>query len=189
MAKSREFGLIESNHTKEGIGNSYRPMNQQQQLLTPNVFLASDDESSFAFVLEDVSKPSAAKNHDKSFVEFSRLDRQTTTSLTNVEDSKLPSPMKYHTELSFEIASSPETLQCYPPSQPEQRKLPRNSNLIDLGSPPNSPFNQQQSGKEQNNHHTQAFHYNVPGKQSCIKRYFINNNIQNKKIAFLPFIV
>lgn len=153
MAKSRELGAFD---VKEGMGTTnyqsnsiYDPQQQQRQILSPDIFVASDEDSSFAFVLEDVLKPTRAKDYqswEKNLAELSCIDKRQTPLLTHprtgsIDAPKLPST-KYYKEFNFDLPSSPETLSINSVSQVKQKKLHLlNANLIDLGSPVISPFN------------------------------------------------
>nr|CAG4643102.1 EOG090X03LH [Ilyocryptus agilis] len=131
MAKSREMGFV-----LDGAYNSNeRRRRDLQYSHSPSVFVPSDEESSFAFVLSDVSPKTTAPRR-----------AQERTNVEPIWDSV----NKYHPELLLsELGEGRNSWkQCSNLSEGQ-------TNLIDLGTPPNSPF----SGSEARSHHT--FHRNV----------------------------
>nr|CAG4641570.1 EOG090X03LH [Eurycercus lamellatus] len=165
MAKSRnEFGVLEKNYKRDNfcdiISNNSSIQQSSQQFTTPNAFATSDEESSFSFVLADVSKPShsSRSRREGSFVELARVDVD-----GDLRECPSTMPSKYYrSELSFNL---PSNMEPKPPPRKHRtseallQHNPITTPLIDLGSPPHSPFNK--SNNEVSIPH-QSFQYNVP---------------------------
>lgn len=188
MAKSRQFSVFENTSGRDSFCDnpcSNRESSQRQQehrIASPGVFVASDDDSSFAFVLADVAKSRNPEEKLQAELSRSRHSRLTlsapSTNYTSEPSSNYPNnfPSKYSTELCFENASSSQIQnRSAAEFRPSQHKLvaqeahhsnlmhnrAKRDNLIDLGSPPNSPLSNTNSGIKSD---PQAFQYNIPGE-------------------------
>lgn len=194
MAKSREPGVLEPSSAFEGshssdIGfssQSYRQQSHQlyyqhdrRQLPGPsNVFLHSDDTSSFAFVLSDVprSETSESLNQLRTHPDQSSSFR---SSVYNERSNSYDACDNAHIHLSSRNAGNFETESYTAAKSTASTTDHRRSNytksgtmdsslsLIDFGTPPTSPFKSPAATQHK------TFQYSPEGKDPCMNHLSI----------------
>lgn len=181
MAKFQDLEILESaayrqrNDRRFGGTPGQLSVHQQHQHLTPqSVFLTSPEDSSFTFVLTDLPKssPSGSINQSRPQIQ-SLIDRhgsvtayppsEYTQSYYNSDQSSRTLPHKHHSKLHLDFQPNPEAgsnnYSTIEPRKQHPHKVKgtnQNANLIEFGSPPNSPL------KSPSNYQ-QPHHYSVPG--------------------------
>lgn len=176
MAKSQDLDILGSSYNRSRNSRSFCSTSMQQSahqhsLTSPNVFLTSPEDSSFAFVLSDHPKVNANNPgvHNKSHLQ-ALAEAQSSLSDVNShlfyspsEQSSRTLPHKYHPRLQLDLAQNGET-ECGMYSTLDSKKhhslksknVKQHTDLIELGSPPSSPFRTPSTTSN-------TYHYGTPG--------------------------
>ena len=176
MAKFQDLEIMESAAYRQRNARSFcgpaLSEHQQQHLMSPSVFLTSPDDSSFTIVLSDLPKSNTSTSVPNKPTFQSYVDRHgsplqpTQPYCTDSSDQNSRTlPHKHHSKLHLDFSSNPENCTNY--STLESRKTHPNklksvnnqqsNNLIEFGSPPQSPLRPSTNPQ-------QAYQYASPGK-------------------------
>lgn len=173
MAKFQDFEVLESaayrqRNDRRFCGTPASHRSENQLLANQSVFLASPEDSSYTFVLSDVPKTHVNSTSVKNkLYSHSPTDRQCSLSTYSTSEiNQLYSsttdrkprnlPPKPGSRLHSDLPSSLD-YSCGNSASPEQRKSQtlkhkttlHHANLIELGSPPNSPVKSPTSNAQQ----------------------------------------
>lgn len=162
MAKSQDLEILDSavfrQRNDRRFGGSPGQLSSHQQLKPQSVFLTSPEDSSFTFVLSDLPKSNASSTsiqnktqlqtvYVKHRVESSYTTPEVNQPFYNSDQNSKTLPPKHNPKLHLDFPSSPETRNftyaTVEPRRPNSNKVTGtnfHANLIEFGSPPNSPL-------------------------------------------------